>query len=193
MKLNLKCISTFLITALLLSYSSFISAQNISNGYVNLNKVMQAMPGYGDSVKHLDAIRLMYQNQYNYLLVDLQQKIKEYQSKKDSLAPMIANIKLQEIKQSQSNLDTFQAVANNALVMQQNETMKGFLAEIQVAVAEIGNQKHIGTIWDANMLKNAIWTDPKSDITNDVIQNILNKRNPQAPTPAKSGKNKKNK
>jgi Skp family chaperone for outer membrane proteins len=159
----------------------------IPNAYVDINVVLQAMPGYKDSIKKLDEIRAMYQNQYNFLLVDLQQKIKTYESKKDSLSPYVSNLKLQEIRQGQANLDTFQKVANEALKMQQDKVLSGFLTEIRNVVAQIGNLRHLGTVWDASMLKNAIWTDPKSDITQEVIKTIQLKHNPVSP-PADNNK-----
>jgi len=173
-----------------LFYSNPIFGQAVPlpNAYIDINVVLQAMPGYKDSVKMLDNIRVMYQNQYNYLLVDLQQKIKTYESKKDSFSPYVANLKLTEIKQSQANLDTFQAVANNALKMQQDKVMTSFLKEIRDASASIGNARKLGTVWDSAMLKNAIWTDPKSDITQDVIKVLLKK-----PSPAPQIKSEKNK
>lgn len=145
------------------------------------------MPGYADSVKLLDNIRTMYQNQYNYLLIDLQQKIKQYEIQKDSLSPFIANIRLQEINTSQRNLDTFQSVANTALSIQQDKILSGFLKDIHSATAAIGTQKKYIAIWDSNMLKNAIWTDPKADMTQEIIAYLANKNNG---TPAKPAKTK---
>ena len=154
-----------------------VKAQN-TQAYVDVNKVLQAMPGYQDSTKKLDEIRAMYQNQYNYLLVDLQQKIKMYEAQKDSLSAYIANIRLREIKNAQANLDTFQAVANSALNIQKNKMLSGFLSDIKDAIAAIGNEKKYNTIWDYEMLKNAIWTDPKTDITQEVISRLDKKKNP---------------
>ena len=150
-------------------------SQNGSNAYVNVDSVLKSMPGFADSLKTLDNIRVMLQNQYNYLLVGLQQKIKEYETRKDSFSPYIANLKLQEIKRDQANLDTFQAVANNSLDQRRAQIYSVFFKEIREAAATIGAQKKFSTIWDSGMLKNAIWTDPKTDITTDVINAIKNK------------------
>lgn len=163
-------------------------AQAGSNAYVNIDSVLKSMPGFADSIKKLDNIRVMYQNQYNYLLVGLQQKIKEYETRKDSFSPYIANLKLQEIKRDQANLDTFQAVANNSLDQQRSQVYSVFFKEIREAAATIGAQKKYSTIWDSGMLKNAIWTDPKSDITTDVINAIKNKAAKASATP--KGKSK---
>lgn len=183
--------STVLIVALLIVNSSQAQNKNyVPNAFVDVNKVLQAMPGYQDSVKGLDNIRMMYQNQYNLLLVDLQQKIKTYEAGKDSLSPFVANTKLKEIKNSQANLDTFQALANQALKFQQDRVLQGFLEKIREAVTALGQQGRYGTVWDSGMLKSAIWTDPKSDITQDVITQLLN---PSAPPPASGGKPKKSK
>ncbi len=174
-----------------LFYANLASAQAggaLPNAYVDIAKTLQAMPGYQDSIKKLDAIRALYQNQYNYLLVDLQQKIKTYESKKDSLSPYVANLKLAEIKQAQANLDTFQMVANNALQMQQNQVIGSFMIVIREVSKSIGVKRKLGTIWDSAMLKNAIWTDPNSDITQEVIDAILAKS--KTPTAPVSGKKK---
>lgn len=174
-KFNL--LKSLLVSLALILFSGMAVAQNGSgNGaFVDVNKVLQAIPGYSDSIKKLDEVRLMYQNQYNFLLVDLQQKIKTYELKKDSFSPFVSNLKLQEIKQAQGNLDTFQKVANTALKMQQDLMLTGFLTSIHDAVSEIGAQKKISVVWDAAMLKNAIWSDPKSDITEEVIAKVKSK------------------
>ncbi len=185
---NFRTIIMTLTSAILILNVQTVKSQSGVNAYVNVDSVLRSMPGFGDSVKKLENIRIMYQNQYNYLLVGLQQKIKEYETRKDSFSPYIANLKLQEIKRDQANLDTFQAVANNSLDQQRSQIYSGFFKEIKEAAATIGAQKKYSTIWDSGMLKNAIWTDPKTDITTDVINAIKNKAT-KTPVPPK-GKSK---
>lgn len=165
----------FLLTLLLFN-STYSMAQAGNAAYVNVEKVLQASPGYQDSLKKLDNLRVMYQNQYNYLLADLQQKIKAYEIRKDSFSPFVAQIKIKEIKNAQANLDTFQAVANSALQMQQNQIVAGFLANIKTVSEEIGQRKKLSGVWDSALLKNALYIDPKSDITEEVIQAIISRK-----------------
>ncbi len=60
--------------------------------------------------------------------------------------------------------------------MQQNQIVAGFLANIKTVSEEIGTRKKLSGVWDSALLKNALYIDPKSDITEEVIQAIVSRK-----------------
>ncbi len=134
----------------------FLMVAGLSNGqvakfgHIDLQAVIQLMPerttaetNYNKEIKALE-------DQLGTMQKELENKYKEYISKRDSLSEIVRNAKETEIQDLQTRIQNFNQVAQQQLQQKQNEMLKPIFEKAHKAVQDVGKEKGLIYVFDVS-------------------------------------------
>jgi outer membrane protein len=125
-------------------------AQEAKFGHIDLQALIQVMPErtaaeaeYAKQAKELE-------DQMGTMQQELENKYKEYVTKRDSLSDIVRSAKETDIQDLQQRIQSFNQVAQQQLQQKQNEMLRPIFEKAQKAVADVAKEKGLIYVFDVS-------------------------------------------
>ncbi|HPJ78802.1 MAG: OmpH family outer membrane protein [Prolixibacteraceae bacterium] len=142
--------SALLTIAALLMFAGFAGAQEAKFGHIDLQGLIQVMPertaaeaAYNKEAKGLE-------DQMGTMQQELENKYKEYVTKRDSLSDIVRSAKETDIQDLQQRIQNFSQVAQQQLQQKQAEMLRPIFEKAQKAVADVAKEKGLIYVFDVS-------------------------------------------
>ncbi len=151
--------------ALVLTTSAF-AQKDLKIGHINSNVLVQQMPEFEKAQKELQKHAKDLEAALGEMQTELQGKYQSYQTKVDSLSPLLRQAKEEEITELQKRVENFRMSAQEDLRKKERELQQPIITKVQKAIDEVGNENNFTYILDAVEGGPVLFTSPNStDIT----------------------------
>ncbi len=139
-----------LAVASFLMITGIAKGQEAKFGHIDLQALIQLMPEkttaeatYNKQVKEME-------DQFATMQKELEDKYKEYISKRDSLSEIVKSAKEADINDLQQRIQNFQQVAQQQLGAKQNEMLKPIFEKAKKAVSDVAKEKGLIYVFDVS-------------------------------------------
>lgn len=163
-------------TALILTVSLGLNAQNFKLGYTNIDVILQNMPDSKDIQNKLAVEKAQYDKLYQDKLTDAQKLLEDYQKNGPSMSAVIKADKEKTLQNKQNELQELQQNAEQALGRKQQELVGPVMDKIQAAIDAVAKENGYTFILNSDAgygTTPVILVAPESDnITNLVYKKL---------------------
>ena len=145
------------------------------NAYVDTEYILSKIPAYENAQAKLNEYSKAWQKEIEAKFKEIDNKYKTYQTE---IALLSAEMK----KQRENEIINLEKEANNLkekyfgnegeLFKKRKELVKPIQDEVYNAIKEIATQGNYGFIFDKSADMSLIYTDPKYDISDDVLKKL---------------------
>ncbi len=145
------------------------------NAYVDTEYILSKIPAYENAQTKLDALSEDWKKDIENKYKEVEQKYKEYQTE---IALLSAEMK----KQREDEIIKLENEANQLkdkyfgnegeLYNKRQELVKPIQDEVYNAIKEIATEGNYGFIFDKSADMSLIYTDPKFDISDDILKKL---------------------
>ncbi len=163
-----------IVTVLLIGLFSMPSFAQ-KNAYVDTEYILSKIPAYENAQTKLDALSEDWKKDIESKYKEVEQKYKEYQTE---IALLSAEMK----KQREDEIIKLENEANQLkdkyfgnegeLYNKRQELVKPIQDEVYNAIKEIATEGNYGFIFDKSADMSLIYTDPKFDISDDILKKL---------------------
>ena len=163
-----------IVTVLLIGLFSMPSFAQ-KNAYVDTEYILSKIPAYENAQTKLDALSEDWKKDIETKYKEVEQKYKEYQTE---IALLSAEMK----KQREDEIIKLENEANQLkdkyfgnegeLYNKRQELVKPIQDEVYNAIKEIATEGNYGFIFDKSADMSLIYTDPKFDISDDILKKL---------------------
>lgn len=129
--------------AVLLMTAGHVNAQEARFGHIDLQGLIQVMPERASAEAEYNKQAKELEDQMETMQTELENKYKEYMTKRDSLSEIVRVAKETDIQDLQQRIQNFAQVAQQQLQQKQNEMLKPIFEKAQKAVADVGKEKDL--------------------------------------------------
>ena len=126
-----------------------VNAQN-KLGHINSDELLLAMPERDSILVILEEQRQSIIRQSEELNVEYNQKYESYLLQRDSLSPLIAKTKEDELTDYANRIQTFEAAAQQELQAAQQELFQPILDKAQKAIKEVSEENGFTYVFDVS-------------------------------------------
>ncbi len=131
--------------------SSNLFAQTLKFGHINSSELIQAMP----QTKQADSLLKVYGSsldaQLKGMTAEYQNKLQNYQGKRDSLPDAIKQTKEKELEDLGNRIQEFQQTAQESIQKKKEEIYGPILKKAETAIKEIAKEKGYSYIFDTSL------------------------------------------
>ncbi|MDP4185532.1 MAG: OmpH family outer membrane protein [Bacteroidota bacterium] len=133
----------FSIIALFLVFAGngVFAQKTLKFGHVDSQKLMEVLPGRVDAEKQLEKYAKEFDDQYNGIQKELQQKFQEYMSKKDSMNDATKAAEEAKLNEMNKRLETFQQTATQQVNQKKMELFKPLLEKAKTAIEAVAKEQ----------------------------------------------------
>lgn len=158
------------IVVLALIFGAFTVNAQSKLGHINTSELIEQMPQTDSIQKKLLAIQAQWEEILKEKEVELQTKIQAYQklASDPNANPQIIEVKRSELEKLQTSYQETQQQANSDLQLKQEELLQPLLDKVKKAIEEVAKAKGYDYIIDSTEGSALLYTNPSSDIMNDV-------------------------
>ena len=163
-----------IVTVLLIGLFSMPSFAQ-KNAYVDTEYILSKIPAYENAQTKLDALSEDWKKDIESKYKEVEQKYKEYQTE-------IALLSSEMKKQREDEIIKLENEANQLkdkyfgnegeLYNKRQELVKPIQDEVYNAIKEIATEGNYGFIFDKSADMSLIYTDPKFDISDDILKKL---------------------
>lgn len=142
-------IKLFVLVAFLIAAMS-VSAQQkpIKLGHIETQKLLTAMPEFGETQKALQAKQDEVMKESQNLRDQFQKMVAEYQEKSKTYSDVMRATKEQEMNDMSQRIQRFEEIAGNELQKSQTDLMQPVIEKATNAIKEVGKEKGFTYIFD---------------------------------------------
>ncbi len=151
---------------LVLTTTLAFAQKDLKLGHINSNVLVQQMPEFEKAQKELQKHAKDLEAALGEMQTELQGKYQAYQTKVDSLTPLLRQAKEEEITELQKRIENFRMSAQEDLRKKERELQQPIITKVQKAIDDVGNENGFTYILDAVEGGPVLYTAPNSiDIT----------------------------
>lgn len=125
-------------------------AQEAKFGHIDLQALIQVMPERATAEAEYTKHAKELEDQMGTMQQELENKYKEYVSKRDSLSEIVRVAKETDIQDLQQRIQNFNQVATQQLQQKQNEMLRPIFEKAQKAVADVAKEKGLIYVFDVS-------------------------------------------
>ena len=163
-----------IVTVLLIGLFSLPSFAQ-KNAYVDTEYILSKIPAYENAQTKLDALSEDWKKDIESKYKEVEQKYKEYQTEIALLSAEMKKQREDEIirLENEANQLKDQYFGNEGeLYNKRQELVKPIQDEVYNAIKEIATEGNYGFIFDKSADMSLIYTDPKFDISDDILKKL---------------------
>lgn len=161
MKIILNVLTALFLTAMTLP----AQAQTGKLGHVNIQKVLEVMPGYQAAEKKLQDFAKQLQETLAKMEQEYQQKISDYYEQEKDMLPAIKEVKQKEISDLETRIVKLQGSSEEQLAQKQVELLKPLEEQVMGAIKGVATEKGFSYIFDASVGSSLLYYPPADDVT----------------------------
>lgn len=143
-------LTALLTFAALFMFAGFAGAQEAKFGHIDLQALIQVMPERVEAEAAYNKEAKGLEDQMSTMQQELENKYKEYISKRDSLSEIVRTAKETDISDLQQRIQNFSQVAQQQLQQKQSEMLRPIFEKAQKAVADVGKEKGLIYVFDVS-------------------------------------------
>ena len=156
---------------LLFVYSAF--SQRFA--YVNTEYVLENIPAYKSAQEKLDQLSYEWQQELESKQEEIDELTQEYQNEKVLLTDRMKQKRQQEIEEKKNELNELKNKyfgPEGELYQKRQELVKPIQEEVYSVIQEIADNRNYAIIFDASDKSNILYTDPKYDKSDEVLEEL---------------------
>ncbi len=157
----------------LIAFISYSNAQK--QAYVDTEYILSKVPAYENAQTKLDQFSKDWQKEIEDKYAEVENKYKTYQREQSMLSPEMKKQKEEEIikLEKEANQLKKKYFGNEGeLYKKRKEIVKPIQDEVYNAIKEIATEGNYGFIFDKSSGMSLIYTDPKYDISDEVLKKM---------------------
>ena len=160
----MKNLTKFFLIVVFLGFSMGANAQaKIKLGHIDSNELLKIMPGRDSAVAKITDYQKTLEGQLKGMQAELQSKYQEYMSQKETLTPLIRQVKETELQDMQSRIDAFSESADSDMQKKQTELLKPLVDKAKAAIEKVAKENQFTYIFDAG-IGVLLYSDNSQDI-----------------------------
>lgn len=161
------------VLSLMLCFSVFATAQKFA--MVDMEYIMKNIPSFETANEQINQVSKKWQSEVELQMQEVQKLYKNYQTELVFLSEDMKVKREEEIiaKEKEANeLKKKYFGADGELFKKRQSLMKPIQDEVYGAIQEISKEKDYGMVFDKSSSMNIIFTSPKIDISDLVLQKL---------------------
>ncbi len=127
-----------------------VQAQDSKFGHIDLQALIQIMPERTAAEAEYNKQAKELEDQLGTMQQELENKYREYMTKRDSLSEIVRTAKETDISDLQQRIQNFSQLAQQQLQQKQNEMLRPIFEKAQKAIGEVGKEKGMIYIFDVS-------------------------------------------
>lgn len=140
-------------------------AQDAKFGHINSQEIIAAMPEVANIEKEVDAIGKQYEGEIMKMQEEYNAKVKEFQEKQDSMPEGIKKVRVAEIQEIETRVNTFRQTAYQEIQKKQQDLFVPIRDKVTKAINDVAVEGKFTYILDLGS-QAVIYKSPTSnDIT----------------------------
>ena len=170
---NAKKLSVSLLVLVLFSINSFSYAQKFA--YVDSDYILKNIPEYQDAQNQLDEFAAKFQSQIEQKFNAIDQMYRKYQADAVLLPEDMKRKREDEIVSKEREAKKFQEDVfgkEGSLFKKREELVQPIQERVYNAIEKIAGLKNYGIIFDKASGASMLFSDPKLDISDEVLQEL---------------------
>jgi outer membrane protein len=112
-------------------------AQDAKFGHINSQEIISAMPEVANIEKDVDAIGKQYEGEIMKMQEEYNAKVKEFQEKQDSMPEGIKKVRVAEIQEIETRVNTFRQTAYQEIQKKQQELFVPIREKVTKAINDV--------------------------------------------------------
>ncbi|MCF8309417.1 MAG: OmpH family outer membrane protein [Bacteroidales bacterium] len=137
--------------AVILTAGSLNAQTNAKLGYVNSSEILQNMPGRDTLEQKLKDYRNDLKDQINSMMVEYRDKLKKFESKKESMSDLIRQSKQQELRELEQRIQSFRQTADKDIQNKQQELFNPLIERVKNAIEKVSEEEGYTYVFDVSM------------------------------------------
>ena len=161
------------IILLFVSFGSFTMAQKFA--YVDTEYILSHIPAYESAQEQLDALSVGWQKEIEVLYSEIDKMYKNYQAEKVLLTEDLKTKRENEIIQKEKDVKNLQKKrfgTEGDLYKKRQELVKPLQDDIFNAIKEMATDGNYAIIFDSSSGANMLFTDPKYDKSDEILDRL---------------------
>jgi len=149
------------------------NSQNI--GYVDTEYILENIPEYKDAQDELDKLSVEWQKQLERRYSEIDKMYKNYQAEQILLTEDMKLKREDEIVKKEKAAKEYQKLkfgVNGELFQKRKELVKPLQDDVYKAISSIANYKKLGIVFDKASALTMLYTNPKYNISDDVLKKM---------------------
>ncbi len=151
----------FFIIAAMALMPLFAAGQNLKFAFVDFQELVILMPEMEEARAQLETASTEAQAEYEAMMTEYQNKVQQYEQKKDAWTPAILDSKQREIQEIGYRLQEFQQTVPQDLQQIEAKLQAPIIEKAHKAVEELAKAKGVIFVFDKNNLR---YVDPSQAI-----------------------------
>jgi outer membrane protein len=175
-----------LITAIICTFGFGVSAQK--SAYVNTDYILGNIPEYSDAQTQLDELSIQWQKEIEVKFAEIDKMYKNFQNEAVLLPEDMKKKREDDIIKKEKEAKDLQKKrfgSDGDLFKKRQELVKPIQEKIYNAIEEISNSENYAIIFDKANNATLIFTNPKYDISEQVLDKLGYTYKPQEGTKSK--------
>ena len=132
-------------------------------GHINSNELLNSMPELKKVQLQLEDYSKQLDTQNNSMLSEYQSKLTEWQQNGQNLETAIQETKVQELKDLEARITSFQGAAGGKISSKEIEMLKPVMSKIQDAIKTVSKEHGYTYILDTSSGAILYWPESSSD------------------------------
>jgi len=161
----------WLISVLLVFAALSVSAQRYA--YVDTDYILSHIPAYKAAQEKLNELSMEWQKQVEQLYGEVGEMRRKYQNEQVLLTPEMQDQRKEQIAAKEKMAQQLQKQyfgPQGAIFQRREELIKPIQSEVFTAIDEIASDDNYALVFDIAAGPIVIYTDPKYDISDEVLQ-----------------------
>lgn len=134
----------------LLLCSANAIAQGSKLGYINSSELLSLMPEVIKANKDIETFAKTYQDQLEAMGKEYEKKVQEYQAGEKTMTDAVKEVKVKEIQDLQSRIESTQKSAEEKVAKKKEELYKPLLEKADKAIKDVAKEKNFDYIFDVS-------------------------------------------
>jgi outer membrane protein len=159
----MKRIFNVLLVICFVGFTMFSYGQNKKFGHINSNDLLEKMPGRDSAKVKLEKYAKDVQGQFKAMQGELEQKYADYQANEKNMTELIKKTRMEELKDLQDRIETFQKSAQEDMQKKESDLLKPIIDKAKKAIEEVANENKYNYVFDtaSGIL---LFSEPADDI-----------------------------
>lgn len=163
------------IVSLLLIVTFSLPAISQKNAFVDTEYILSKIPAYENAQNKLDDLAKGWQKEIEQKYKKVEEEYKKYQTESALLSTEMKRQREEEIINLEKEANDFKDKyfgSEGELYNKRKELVEPIQEEVYNAIKEIATEGNYGFIFDKSADMSLIYTDPKYDISDDVLKKL---------------------
>ena len=127
-----------------------VSAQTkIKLAHVNSNDLMLMMPGIDSVQKTIQDYTKLLKEEGEAMMTEFEKKYADFQEKQPTMSQSLQQVKMKELQELQSRIQSFEEQAQDELQSKQEELLKPIVDKARAAIAEVAKEQGYNYVFDS--------------------------------------------